>query len=118
MSVLNMREMWILEKFLGIVCHFVLNLCDRTFSGCIHESVDIEIHSDDYTTHGPSKTKRLSTFWDIKSDYLVECLLKALIEENDQIYSRVSALIGHREVTASFDDPNINSDMKLYPNHQ
>jgi 23S rRNA pseudoU1915 N3-methylase RlmH len=59
---------------------YVLNFSDRTFGEFVHEAVDIEIHSDEYTIYGSSKAKKLRAFWEIESDYLVGRLLKALIE--------------------------------------
>ncbi len=111
-----MREKRALEKFLGIGCRYVLNFSGRTFSDFVHEAVNIEIQADDYTTHGTSKAKKLRAYWGVKSDYLVERLLNALIEENDQVYCRVRALADHREVTASNDYLYVNFDMKPYPN--
>ncbi len=59
---------------------YVLNFSDRTFGEFVHEAVDIEIHSDEYSTHGSSKAKKLRAFWEVESDYLVGRLLNALID--------------------------------------
>jgi len=80
MSSLNMREKRVLEEFLGMGGGYVLNFSDRTFGEFVHETVDIEIHSDEYSIHGSSKAKKLRAFWEVESDYLVGRLLNALID--------------------------------------
>jgi len=80
MSSLNMRDKRVLEDFLGMGSGYVLSFSDQTFGDFVHEAVDIEIHSDEYTMHGVSKAKKLRAFWEIESDYLVGRLLNALIE--------------------------------------
>lgn len=80
MSSLNMREKRVLEEFLGMGGGYVLNFSDRTFGEFVHEAVDIEIHSDEYSIHGSSKAKKLRAFWEVESDYLVGRLLNALID--------------------------------------
>ncbi len=80
MSSLSMREKRTLEEFLGMGGGYVLNFSDRTFSEFVHEAVDIEIHSDEYSIHGSSKAKKLRAFWEVESDYLVGRLLNALID--------------------------------------
>lgn len=80
MSSLNMREKRVLEDFLGMGGGYVLNFSDRTFGEFVHEAVDIEIHSDEYSIHGSSKAKKLRAFWEVESDYLVGRLLNALID--------------------------------------
>lgn len=80
MSSLNMRDKRVLEEFLEMGSGYVLNFSDRTFGEFVHEAVDIEIHSDEYTIHGSSKAKKLRALWEIESDYIVGRLLKALIE--------------------------------------
>lgn len=80
MSSLNMREKRVLEEFLGMGGGYVLNFSDRTFGEFVHETVDIEIHSDEYAIHGSSKAKKLRAFWEVESDYLVGRLLNALID--------------------------------------
>lgn len=80
MSSLNMREKRVLEEFLGMGGGYVLNFSDRTFGEFVHEVVDIEIHSDEYSIHGSSKAKKLRAFWEVESDYLVGRLLNALID--------------------------------------
>lgn len=80
MSSLNMREKRVLEEFLGMGGGYVLNFSDRTFGEFVHEAVDIEIHSDEYSIHGSSKAKKLRAFWEAESDYLVGRLLNALID--------------------------------------
>jgi hypothetical protein len=74
-----MREKRVLEDFLGMGGGYVLKFSDRTFSEFVHEAVDIEIHSDEYSIHGSSKAKKLRAFWEVESDYLVGRLLNALI---------------------------------------
>lgn len=80
MSSLNMREKRVLEEFLGMGGGYVLNFSDRTFGEFVHEAVDIDIHSDEYSIHGSSKAKKLRAFWEVESDYLVGRLLNALID--------------------------------------
>lgn len=80
MSSLNMREKRVLEEFFGMGSGYVLNFSDRTFGEFVHEAVDIEIHSDEYSIHGSSKAKKLRAFWEVESDYLVGRLLNALID--------------------------------------
>ncbi|MCC7277915.1 MAG: abortive infection family protein [Chromatiaceae bacterium] len=80
MSSLNMREKRVLEDFLGMGGGYVLNFSDRTFGEFVHEAVDIEIHTDEYSIHGSSKAKKLRAFWEVESDYLVGRLLNALID--------------------------------------
>jgi len=80
MSSLNMREKRVLEDFLGMGGGYVLNFSDRSFGEFVHETVDIEIHSDEYSIHGSSKAKKLRAFWEVESDYLVGRLLNALID--------------------------------------
>lgn len=80
MSSLNMREKRVLEDYLGMGGGYVLNFSDRTFGEFVHETVDIEIHSDEYSIHGSSKAKKLRAFWEVESDYLVGRLLNALID--------------------------------------
>lgn len=80
MSSLNMREKRVLEEFLGMGGGYVLNFSDRTFGEFVHEAVDIEIHSDEYSIQGSSKAKKLRAFWEVESDYLVGRLLNALID--------------------------------------
>lgn len=75
-----MREKRVLEEFLGMGGGYVLNFSDRTFGEFVHEAVDIEIHSDEYSIQGSSKAKKLRAFWEIESDYLVGRLLNALID--------------------------------------
>lgn len=64
MSSLNMREKRVLEEFFGMGSGYVLNFSDRTFGEFVHEVVDIEIHSDEYSIHGSSKAKKLRAIWD------------------------------------------------------
>lgn len=80
MSSLNMRDKRVLEEFFGMGSGYVLNFSDRTFGEFVHEAVDIEIHSDEYSIHGSSKAKKLRAFWEVESDYLVGRLLNALID--------------------------------------
>lgn len=80
MSSLNMRDKRVLEEFLGMGGGYVLNFSDRTFGEFVHEAVEIEIHSDEYSMHGSSKAKKLRAFWEVESDYLVGRLLNALID--------------------------------------
>jgi hypothetical protein len=80
MSSLNMRDKRVLEEFFGMGSGYVLNFSDRTFGEFVHEAVDIEIHSDEYSIHGSSKAKKLRAFWEVESDYLVGRLLIALID--------------------------------------
>lgn len=80
MSSLSMREKRVLEEFFGMGSGYVLNFSDRTFGEFVHEAVDIEIHSDEYSIHGSSKAKKLRAFWEVESDYLVGRLLNALID--------------------------------------
>lgn len=75
-----MREKRVLEEFFGMGSGYVLNFSDRTFGEFVHEAVDIEIHSDEYSIHGSSKAKKLRAFWEVESDYLVGRLLNALID--------------------------------------
>lgn len=75
-----MRDKRVLEEFFGMGSGYVLNFSDRTFGEFVHEAVDIEIHSDEYSIHGLSKAKKLRAFWEIESDYLVGRLLNALID--------------------------------------
>jgi hypothetical protein len=75
-----MRDKRVLEEFLGMGSGYVLNFSDKTFGDFVHEAVDIEIHSEEYTIHGFSKAKKLRAFWEIESDYLVGRLLNALID--------------------------------------
>lgn len=81
MSSLKMRDKRVLEEFLEMDSGYVLNFSDRTFGDFVHEAVDIEIHSEEYTTHGSSKAKKLRAFWEIESDYIVGRLVNALIDE-------------------------------------
>ena len=81
MSSLTMRDKRVLEEFLGMGSGYVLNFSDRTFGDFVHEAVDIEINSDDYTIYGTSKAKKLRAFWEVESDYIIGRLLNALIEE-------------------------------------
>lgn len=78
-----------LEDFLEMSSGYVLNFSDRTFGDFVHETVDIEIHSDRYTSYGTSKAKKLRAFWEIESDYLVGRLITALIEYKES-YRRAS----------------------------
>lgn len=75
-----MRDKRVLEKFFGMSSGYILNFSDRTFGEFVHEAVDIEIHSDEYSIHGSSKAKKLRAFWEVESDYLVGRLLNALID--------------------------------------
>jgi len=75
-----MRDKRLLEEFLGMSSGYVLNFSDRTFGEFCGEAVDVDIHSDKYLTHGTSKAKKLRSFWEIESDYLVGRLLNALID--------------------------------------
>lgn len=75
-----MRDKRLLEEFLGMGSGYVLNFSDRTFGAFCGEAVDIDIHSDKYLTHGTSKVKKMRSFWEIESDYLVGQLLNALID--------------------------------------
>lgn len=84
MSSLNVRDKRVLEEFFGMGSGYVLNFSDRTFGEFVHEAVDIDIHSDEYTIHGSSKAKKLRAFWENESDYLVGRLLKALIDYADE----------------------------------
>jgi hypothetical protein len=80
MSSLTIRDKRVLNDFLGMGSGYVLNFSDRTFAEFVQEAVDIEIHDEKYTIHGPSKAKKLRAFWDLESDYLVGRLLAALID--------------------------------------
>lgn len=75
-----MRDKRLLEKFLGMGSGYVLDFSDRTFGEFCHETLDVDIHSDKYLTHGTSKANKLRAFWEIESDYLVGRLLNALID--------------------------------------
>jgi hypothetical protein len=80
MSTFSMAERHNLEKFLGMSGGYVLNFSDRTFGEFVFETVGIDIHDRKYTVEGTSKAKKLRTFWNLESDYLVGKLLLALIE--------------------------------------
>ena len=80
MSSLGTREKWLLEEFLGMGSGYVLDFSDRTFGEFCVDAVDVDIHSDRYLANGTSKAKKLRTFWEIESDYLVGRLLNALVD--------------------------------------
>lgn len=80
MSSLTIRDKQVLEDFLGMSSGYVLNFSDRTFGNFVHEAVDVDIHTDEYTVHGSSKANKLRAFWESEPDYLVGRLLIALID--------------------------------------
>jgi hypothetical protein len=80
MSSLNMADRHNLEKYLNMGSGYVLGFGDRTFGEFIHEAVDIDIHSEKYTTNGTSKANKLRTFWKLESDQIVGRLIYAFIK--------------------------------------
>ena len=117
MSLLNIGKKRELEKCLGIDSGYTINFTDRTFSVLARESVDIAIYRDNYTTRKIPKTKSLGACFGAKSDHLTE-RLNAFINENDQVYSGVSALADHREATARLEHLYLSFDIKPYPNYR
>ena len=111
MSLLNMREKWASDQFCVLSSRYVVNYSDQTFGVFVNESLDIELHSGDYTTHKTSKVKKLRTFWGDNSDHIDRRLLNTLIEKNDQIYGKFRALTDNLEATAKIDYLYINFDM-------
>jgi len=84
MSSLTAQDNRPLEGFLRMEGGYVLDFSDRTFGDFVYEAVDVDIHDDKYTINGTSKAKKLRTFWDIESDYLVGRLLNALIDHAEE----------------------------------
>ena len=48
-----------LEQFLGMSEGYVLDFSDRTFGDFVFEAAGKDIHSENYTTEGTSKAKKL-----------------------------------------------------------
>jgi len=80
MSALTIADKHSLEKFLGMKDGYVLNFSDRTFGEFMFEAVNVDIHSESYTSQGTSKARKLRSFWKNESDYQVGKLILALVD--------------------------------------
>lgn len=80
MSDLNSRERRKLESLLQMGSGWVLNFNDRTYNEFFDEFVGVNIDDPKYQSHGPSKAKRMRSFWDQAPNGVVAQVLKELIE--------------------------------------
>jgi len=71
MSDLTFVEKRHLEALFGMAPGVVLNFSDRTFAEFVYDSVGKDITEQRYYAGGPSKAKRLRTFWAIEPNPIV-----------------------------------------------
>ncbi len=88
MSDLSSKEKIILEKFLCMGSGYVLDFSNRTFAEFLSDNTGLEIYDDKYSGEGDSKGKRLRSFWQIESNYIVGVLINAFID-----YRRTNRLL-------------------------
>ena len=116
MSLMDMHGKWTIEEFLEVHFGYFLNFSDQPFVAFTHEGKNIEVHSYDYTTHGPPKAKQRVGFLDVNSVYLVRKLLNGLIGKNVQGYGIVQALANQHKLEASIDCLYGNFELMPYQN--
>lgn len=80
MSSLKPADRNYLEKLLGMGGGFVLEYSDSSFGG-FFKRFGIDIHSSRYHTYGPSKAKKLRSFWDQADDALVAQVMTEMLDE-------------------------------------
>ena len=118
MNLLNMYEKLALEEFIETGSSYIQNFSVKAFNAFIQEAKEIEIYSDEYTTHGPPKEKAGRAFLDVESGYLIGNLLNKLIEEDNQGYDMAQELANQRKVETRIDYLYDNIELMLYPNYQ
>ena len=80
MSSLTNIEKLKLEKMFGMQSGYVMDFSDRSFKDFVFTSTKKDILSDQYSSNGTSKAKRLRVFWDIESDVVIGKLLLEMLE--------------------------------------
>ena len=79
MSSLSETDKRYLENILDMGSGYVLDFSDATF-GDFFRRFDVDIHGDEYQTHGTSKAKKMRSFWDREPDAIVAKVLSEMIE--------------------------------------
>lgn len=79
MSDLSGAERRKLEKLFDMGGGYVLNFSDRTF-GEFFDEYRVEIDAERYKEVGASKAKRMRTFWNLDSNYIVGRVIEGLID--------------------------------------
>lgn len=80
MSTLTTIEKQRFEELLGMSTGYVLNFSDRTFGEFFRHDVGLNIDEPRFAVNGPSKAKRLRTFWDSETPKNVGKALEKLLE--------------------------------------
>lgn len=79
MSSLKTNEKKLFEDLFGMASGYVLDFSDNAFSEFFHETVQINICSEQYLINGNSKAKILRAFWDIDPDPVVGWVLSEML---------------------------------------
>jgi Abortive infection C-terminus len=86
-----MADRLVLEKHFEMSGGYVLQFSDKTFGEFVFEVVGKDIHDAKYTSGGPSKAKKLRSFWKIESDYIVGKLIVGLVDYDKALTSTPDA---------------------------
>ena len=79
MSSLKAAEKMYFERILCMSSGYVLNFTDPSF-GELFKRYGVHIHDTKYQSNGPSKAKKLRSFWEQESDALVGSILSELLD--------------------------------------
>jgi hypothetical protein len=80
MSSLRFVEKQHFEDILGMSGGYVLSFTNETFAEFFRETVDKNIHSEEYANKGDSKANRLRAFWEVEPDPVVGEVLLGMLE--------------------------------------
>ena len=92
MSSLTTAEKQYLEAILDMGGGLVLDFTNSTF-GALFRRYKVEIDSDKYKSNGPSKAKRMRSFWENDPDALVGRVLSELLDTYE-----ANCVLGNREL--------------------
>ena len=82
MAKLSYTERRTLEEYLQMGSGYVCNFSNRTFREFVHDSIRLDIYSEDIGGYG-SKASRLRYFWSRQPDHVVGKLLRDLVNSHD-----------------------------------
>ena len=80
MSSLATLEKRYLEDLLNMGGGYVLDFTNNTFATFFQDSLNINIYSSRYDSHGDSKARRMRSFWDVEPDAIVGKVLTELLD--------------------------------------
>ncbi len=126
MSSLTPLEKRCFEDLLGMGGGYVLNFTNQSFAQFFHDTVSINIYEEKYAMHGDSKARRMRSFWELESDFIVGKLLSSILDiwkyENDKAgntnlasgYSEcrriISRLLGKEQTESNNEDDFLKRD--------